>query len=128
MQQNDYNDFCSTLIGCFSAVGRGKPDTATAGVFWMKLIQYDLPAVKWARVECTDVDHGYQYNVKLIKKTIESKLRISKFREQAELAIKNQEKKTIEQAIYIESDEFKKNQQAAELCFESIRKELNENV
>lgn len=125
MQQNDYNDFCVTLSSCFSAAGRGKPDTGTAEVFWMKLIEFDLQIVKWALVECTDsIDHGYEYNVRLIKKKIEEHLKVNKFREYAQSKIEQQEVAAIEHAEYMESDEYKENQDAG-TTFKDLRRLFN---
>lgn len=129
MQQNDYNDFCSTLIGCFTAVGRGEPKTAAVEVFWMKLSEFDLQLVKWALVECTDsIDHGYEYNVRLIKKTIDDQLNKNKFREDAMKRLMQQEQSAKDLTAYLESDDYKNSQAGKDECFTKIQEALNNEL
>ena len=125
MIPDEYEQFCLTLNACMVAAGRAKPDKAAADVFWMKLCEFELSTVQWALVECTDsIDHGYQYNVRLIKKKIEEHLKVNKFREYAKLKIEQQETLAIEHAEYMESDEYKENQDAG-TTFKDLRRLFN---
>lgn len=125
MIPSEYEKFCLTLNGCMAAVGRSKPDKATADIFWMKLCEFELSTVQWALVECTDsIEHGYEYNVRLIKKKIEEHLKVNKFREYAKEKIQQQEVADIEHAEYMESDEYKENQDAGTI-FQDLRRLFN---
>lgn len=127
MIASEYEKFCLTLNGCMVAVGRSKPDKVTADVFWLKLQEFDLSIVQWALVECTDsIEHGYEYNVRLIKKKIEEHLKVNKFREYAQSKIEQQEVAAIQQGKYLGSDEFEKNQSSAKKTFKACRELLND--
>lgn len=127
MLQSEYETFCLTLNACMVAAGRAKPDKAAADVFWMILVKFDLPVVQQALVECTDsIDHSYEYTVSLIRKKIESNLKVNKFREYAQSRIEQQEVAAIEQGKYLGSDEFDKNQASAKESFKACRELLND--
>jgi len=127
MIDSEFNDFSATLCGCMGAVGRVTPQTATVEVFWMKLAGYDLSVVKWALVESTDkIENGYDYNVKLIIKTIEKQLNRNKFRSEAILKLAQQDREAEERQEHIESPEYADNQEKGRKAFESCKDLLND--
>lgn len=129
MDNQDEQKFYIALSSCCEVIGKPKLSQAAAKLLFSKLSQYPLDWVIWGMTEATEqCDSGFDFTIKRIRKIIESKMQTSKFRREAELKIEQQRQASADQALYIESDEYKANKKATENCFKSIREELNKNV
>ena len=129
MDKQDEQKFYIALSSCCEIIGKPKLSSAAAKLLFNKLSQYPLDWVIWGMTESTEqCDSGFDFTIRLIKKIIESKMQVSKFRQEAELKIEQQRQASAEQALYIESDKYKANREATKVCFKSIREELSKNV
>ena len=122
MNANDVDKFYSDLSTACDVVGRPKLTQAAALLFFNRLSVYDYEWVSWGLSEATDhCKTGWELNVALIKSLIDSKQKLNKFRVEAIARLEAQDKASKDRDIYLESDEFKKNQSEGKKCFESLR-------
>ena len=122
MIASDEDQFYTELSTACQVVGRPPLTEAAAKMFFNRLSCYSFDWVQWGLSEATDhCKTGWDFNVALVKKMIDSKQKINKFRADAEMLLENQSKKSIEQKEYIESDEYKANQEKGSDCFKELR-------
>ncbi len=118
MTPDNYDEFCTALNGCCEAVGKPVMSKAGADIFYLRLIDHELPMVQWGLLEGTkDCKSGFDYTVNRIVAIIEKKLKTSKFREECIVRLNQQEQSAKDLAVYLESDDYKKNQAKAKEVF-----------
>lgn len=122
MDRNDEQKFYIALSSCCEIIGKPKLSSAAAKLLFNKLSPYPLDWVIWGMTTATDsCSTGFDFNIKLIRETIEKGQCKNKFREDAILKLEQQDQDNIIRAQYLESDEFKQNQAKAKDCFKNLK-------
>lgn len=122
MTPNDLDNFYTELAAAVEAVGRPKLSEKAASIFFNRLSGYQYDWVVWALNEAIDrCDSGWQLNPALIKSIIDAEQRVNKFRAEMTERIHKQIANRESYDQYLESDEFKKNQQKGRECISELK-------
>lgn len=129
MDKQDEQNFNVALSSCCEIIGKPKLSQAAAKLLFNKLSLYPLDWVIWGMTEATDqCSTGFDFNIRLVRETIEKGQKKNEFRENAILKLNQQEQAAIEQEKYIESEEYKNNQAAAEKCIKEMKEAIKNGI
>lgn len=122
MDNNDKEQFFISLSSCCEIVGKPKLSSAAAKLLFSKLSDYPLDWVIWGMTKAIEnCNTGFDFTLKLIRDTIEKEQGKNEFREYAIMKLEQQAIAGEERQQYIESEEFKRNQEKAKECLRELR-------
>jgi hypothetical protein len=127
MNDNDLDKFYTALSTACQVVGRPPLTQAAAKLFFNRLSVYPFDWVCWGMAEATDhCKNGFDFNVALVKRLIDDRQKINKFRADAQTMLEDQNKKAAQRKAYIESDEYKANLKRGSKCLKELKEMIDD--